>query len=105
MSIFDGIRYKKQKGANWYISRIFSYFFRHVPNFCGIKPLNHCFWEFCPLEFIEEINSNSFMLFSTNSDAFQSLKKLVSKFDDFDCQQLYPRMSYVFLYFTFGDHR
>jgi hypothetical protein len=60
-----------------------------MPNYWGIKPLNHHFWEFCFLELMEDINGNLFMPLSTNSDTFQSLKKLVSKFDDFVCPQLY----------------
>ena len=68
---------------------IFSYFFMHAPNFWGIKPLNRHFWKFCLLELMKDINRNSFMPLYTNSDAFQSPKKSVCKFDDFDCPQLY----------------
>jgi len=60
-----------------------------VPNFWGIKPLKHHFWKFCWLELMKEINSNPFTPLSTNSDAFQSLKKSVSKFGGFVCPQLY----------------
>jgi len=60
-----------------------------MPNFWGIKPLNHHFWKFCCLELMKEINSNPFMPLSTNSDAFWSPKKSVSKFDGFVCLQLY----------------
>ena len=37
---------------------------------------------------MKDIDSNPFMPLSTSSNAFQSPKKLVSKFDDFDCLQL-----------------
>ena len=57
-----------------YIFCIFSYFFMHAPNFWGIKPLNHHFWKFCSLELMKDINRNSFMPLSTNSDAFRSPK-------------------------------
>ena len=36
---FGGIEDSKQKGVDWYVFRIFSYFFKHTPNFWGIKPL------------------------------------------------------------------
>ena len=86
LEIFKG---RNQKGVDWYIFHIFSYFFRCWPNFPGIKHLYHHFWKFCLLELIKEINRNSSISLSTNSDAFWSLKKLVSKFDDFVCLQLY----------------
>ena len=85
---FGGIKDSKQKGVDWYVFCIFSYFFRHAPNFWGIKPLYRHFWKFCLLELMKDINRNSFMPLSTNSDAFRSSKKSVSKFDDFDCPQL-----------------
>ena len=76
---FGGIKERKQKGVNWYIFHIFRYFFRCWQYFWGIKHLHCHFWKFCSLELIKEINRNSFMPLSTNSDAFQSPKKLVSK--------------------------
>ena len=85
---FGGIEERKQKGVDWYIFHISSYFFRHWPNFWGIKHLYRHFWKFCSLELIKEINRNSFIPLSTNSDAFLSPKKSVSKFDDFVCPQL-----------------
>ena len=84
---FGGIKDSKQKRVYWYV---FSHFFRHTPNFWGIKPLYCHFWKFFSLELMKDINRNLFMPLSTNSNAFQSPKKLVSKFDDFDCLQLYP---------------
>ena len=85
---FGGIEDSKQKGVDWYVFCIFSYFFMHTPIFWGIKPLYHHFWKFCSLEFMKDINRNLFMPISTNSDAFRSPKKSVCKFDDFDCPQL-----------------
>ena len=70
----------------------FSYFFMHAPNFWGIKPLYRHFWKFCSLELMKDINRNSFMPLCTNSDAFQSPKKSVCKFDNFDCPQLYKAL-------------
>ena len=40
---------------------------------------------------MKDINRNSFMPLSTNSDAFWSPKKSVCKFDDFDCPELYEQ--------------
>jgi len=45
------------------------------------------------------INRNPFMPLSTNSDAFRSPKKSVSKFDGFVCPQLYM-ISHVKLFIS-----
>ena len=71
-------------------------FFQAAPNFSGIKPLYHHFWKFCLLELMNDINRNLFMPLSSNSDAFRSPKKSVSKFDDFDCPQLYGLGTQIF---------
>ena len=84
-----GIEERKQKGVEIGIFFIFlAIFFRHCPIFLAIKHLYCCFWKFCSLELIKEVNRNSFIPLSTNSDAFRNPKKLVSKFDDFVCPQL-----------------
>jgi len=57
--------------------------------FLGYKTLKSSFLEILLVRIDEaKINSNPFMPLSTNSDAFQSPKKLVSKFDGFVCPQL-----------------